>query len=79
MLFNKDDASTSVEQVVKFTRELNINYISYIGSLIYLLSTRLYFSFTVHKLAKFSSNPGKVHFEGFLYLLIYIREIRLWS
>ena len=31
-------------------------------------------SFSVHKLAKFSSNPGKVHFESLVYLLRYIRE-----
>ena len=30
-------------------------------------------SFAVHKLEKFSSNPGKVHFEGFVHLLRYIR------
>ena len=28
----------------------------------------------VHKLAKFSVNPGKVHFEGLIHLLRYIRE-----
>ena len=31
-------------------------------------------SFAVHKLSRFSSNPGKVHLEGFLYLLRYIRD-----
>ena len=31
-------------------------------------------SFTVHKLAKFSANPGKVHFEGLVHLLRYIRD-----
>ena len=30
-------------------------------------------SFTVHKLAKFSANPGKVHFEGLIHLLRYIK------
>ena len=30
--------------------------------------------FTGHKLAKFSANPGKVHFEGLVHLLRYIRE-----
>ena len=32
------------------------------------------FSFAVHKLAKNSSNPGKVHFEGLVHLLRYIRD-----
>ena len=31
-------------------------------------------SFAVHKLAKFSSNPGKVHFEGLVNLLRNIRD-----
>ena len=31
-------------------------------------------SSAVHKLAKFSENPGKVHFEGLVHLLIYIRD-----
>ena len=39
-----------------------------------LLSTSLDLSFSVHKLAKFSSNPGKVHFEVLVHLLRYIRE-----
>ena len=30
-------------------------------------------SFAVHKLAKFSANPGKVHFEGLIHLLRYSR------
>ena len=31
-------------------------------------------SFAVHKLAKFSANPGKVHFEGLVNLLRHIRD-----
>ena len=31
-------------------------------------------SFAVHKLAKFSANPGKVHFEVLVHLLRYIRD-----
>ena len=31
-------------------------------------------SFAVHKLEKFSANPGKVHFEVFVHLLRYIRD-----
>ena len=38
-----------------------------------LLSTRVDLSFAVYKLAKFSSNPGKVHFEGLVHILRYIR------
>ena len=31
-------------------------------------------SFAVHKLAKFSANPGKLHSEGLVHLLRYIRD-----
>ena len=37
------------------------------------MSTRVFLSFAVHKLANFSSNPGKVHFEGLVHLLRYIK------
>ena len=64
MIFTKEDVSTSDEKIERLTREYNIHYRACIGSLIYLLSTRMDLSFAVHKLAKFSANPGKVHFEG---------------
>ena len=31
-------------------------------------------SFSVHKLAKFSANPGKVNFEGLVHFFRYIRD-----
>ena len=31
-------------------------------------------SFALHNLAKFSDKPGKVHFEGLVYLLRYITD-----
>ena len=63
MTFTKEDVSSSDEQVEMLTREYNIRCRACIGSLIYLLSTRVELSFAVHKLAKFSGNPGEVHFE----------------
>ena len=76
MIFTKEDVSTSDEKVEKLTSEYNIHYRACIGSLIYLLFTRVDLSFAVHKLAKFSANPGKVHFEGLVHLLRYIRDNR---
>ena len=73
MIFIKYDASTSYEQVEKLTREFNIHHRACIGSLIYLLSKIVDLSFSVHNLEKFSSNPGKVHFEVLVHLLRYIR------
>ena len=54
MIFIKYDASTINEKVEMLTREFNIQYRTCIGSFIYLLSTRVDFSFAVHKLSKFS-------------------------
>ena len=45
MIFTKEDVSTSDEQVEKLTREYNIHYRTFIGSLIFLLSTRVELSF----------------------------------
>ena len=65
MIFIKEDVSTSDEQVEKLTREYNIHYRACIDSFIYLLSTRVDLSFSVHKLAKFSANPSKCNLPGF--------------
>ena len=79
MIFTTYYASNSDKQVEKLTRELNIHYRACIGSLIYLSSKRVDLSFAVHKLAKFLSKPGKVHFEGLVHLLRYIRDNKtLW-
>ena len=69
MIFTKADAYNSDEQVEKLTREFNIHYKACISSLICFLSTIVDLSFAVHKLANFSSNLGKVHFEGLVNLL----------
>ena len=74
MIFTQDYVSTSDEQVEKLSREFNIHYISCIGFLVYLLYTRVDLSFTVRKLAKLLSNPGKVHFEGLVHFFRYIRN-----
>ena len=65
MIFTKSDVSTSDEQIGNLTTEFNIHYRACIGSLIYSLSIRVDLSFALQKLAKFPSNPGKVHFEVF--------------
>ena len=69
MIFTKDDASISDDQVEKLSKWFNIHYRAFIGSLKYLLSTRVDFIFAVHKLENISSNLGKVYFEGMVHLL----------
>ena len=73
MVCTKANAYISDEQVEKLAREFNIHHIAFIGSLIYVLSIRVYLSFSVHKLEIVSSNSGKVHDEGLVHLLRYIR------
>ena len=45
IILNKTDTYTSDEKVDYLTRKFNIHYRSCMGSLIYLLSTRVYLSF----------------------------------
>ena len=55
------------------TREFNIHYRDWFGSLIHLLYTTVDLGFAVHNLAKFSAKPGKLHSEGLVHLLRLIR------
>ena len=68
-IFTKAGASNSDYQAKKLTREFNTHYRACIGSLIYLLSNRVYLGFSVHNFETFSSNPGKVHSGGLVHLL----------
>ena len=74
MIFTKADKYTIDEQVENLYREFNIHYRACIGSFIYLLPTIVDLSFSLHKLAKFSSNSGKVHFELLVNILRFIRD-----
>ena len=67
MIFTKEDVSTSDEKVEKLTRDFNIHYRA-------CLYKRVDLSFAVHTLLIFPENPGKVHFEGLVHLLRYIRD-----
>ena len=69
MIFTQYDTYTSDDQFEKLTTEFNIHYRACIGSFSYLLSTRVDLSFAVHKLEKFSANPGKLYFEGLVHIL----------
>ena len=74
MIFTKEYASSIDENVEVLFREYNIYYRDFVVSLMYLLSTRVYLRFLVLKLAKFSSYTSKLHFEGLVHLLRYIRD-----
>ena len=74
MIFTKKDASTRNEQVEVLSRQYNIHYRDCVGSMIYILSTRVDLCFSVNNLELFSPNPGKIHFEGLVQLLRYMRD-----
>ena len=61
------------------SREYKIHYRACVGSLFYLLSTRMDLCFAVKNLEKFSSNTGKLHLEGLVNLLRYIRDNKNWG
>ena len=79
MIFTKECASTSYDQVKVLYREYNIQYIYCVEYLIYLLSTRVDKSFAENNLELFSSSPGKVHYESLVHFLRYIRENKNWA
>ena len=62
MIFTKEYASNSDDQVGVLYGEFNIHYRACLGSFIFILSTRVGLCFAVQNLAKLSSNPVKVHF-----------------
>ena len=74
MILDKEDASTSDEQVEVLYIEYNLTYRACVVKLIYLFSTRVDLYFELHKLETFSSNPGKLHFEGLVHFMGYIRD-----
>ena len=74
MIFTKEDASTSDEQVEVLSREYKIHYRYCVVSVIYLSSTRVDLCFAARKLETVSSNLGKVQFEDLVHLLRYIRD-----
>ena len=53
--------------------EYNIHYRDCVGSFICILYKRVDLCFEVHKLERFSSNPGILNFDGLVHLLRYIR------
>ena len=59
MIFTKADSYTNYDKVKKLAQEFNIHYRACIGSLNYLLYTRVELGFAVHKLEKNSSSTSR--------------------
>ena len=74
MVFTKEDDSISDEQFGLLSREYNIHYWDFLGSLIYLLYKKVDLCFGVQNPNLFSSNPSELHFESSVQLLIYIMD-----
>jgi hypothetical protein len=69
-----DDCSQDEVVAEQLEKEYNIDFASSIGSLIYLGMTRCNIVYTVNKLAKFTRQPGRNHYEALLHLLRYLRD-----
>jgi len=69
-----DDCSDNEETSQRLQIEYNIDFASCIGSLIYLGMTRTDIIYSVNKLAKFTRQPGKAHFNALLQLLRYLMD-----
>lgn len=67
-----EDCSVDKDATKQLEREYNIDYASCVGSLIYLAMTRCDITYAVNKLAKFSIQPGRNHFEAMLHVLRYL-------
>ena len=74
MILTKEYGCTNDKQVEVLSRGYKLHYRACVGSMIYLLYKSVDLCFVVHKMEVFSSNIGKVHFEGLVQSLIYIRD-----
>jgi hypothetical protein len=71
---SKDDCSTSPEDIASMK---HFPYQSLIGTLMYaMLGTRPDIAYAVGSLSRFSSNPGKTHWDQALHVLGYLSQTR---
>ena len=73
MLYSLDKIFTCSSLVEAYYLEITTFTTNIVWDHLFILSIRVDLCFAVHKLAKFSSNPGKLYFEGLVHLLRYIR------
>jgi hypothetical protein len=64
-----DDCSSNEDEARRLAKEYSIDFAGCIGSLIYLGMMRCDIVYAVNKLAKFTREPGRNHFEALLHLL----------
>ena len=73
---SKKDSPTTEEQIKETKLRFgNLNYRSVIGALLYVsCCTRPDITYAVNKLAKFSHNPGIIHFRALLHLIGFLKN-----
>ena len=73
---NKKDSHTTEEQIKETKLRFgNLNYRSVIGALLYVsCCTWPDITYAVNKLAKFSHNPGTIHFRALLHLIGFLKN-----
>ena len=71
---SKKDCPETPEESSTMQQEFNIDYVSCVGSLIYISNTCPDMTYGINKLAKFSRNPGQVHILALIHLLRYLSQ-----
>jgi hypothetical protein len=69
-----DDCSVDEADTKRLKSEYNIDFASYVGSLIYLGMTHVDISYAVNKLAKYTRKPRRKHFVALIHLLRYLHD-----
>ena len=70
---SKQDQSANYLKVKELEEEFGFQYSSAIGMLIFLINTTSVLQYAIHKLAKFTALPGRLHFKALIHLLHHIR------
>jgi hypothetical protein len=73
-IYQRADLSQSQAQVVALEAEFEFRYQVVIGCCIWTLNTLPRMQFSIRKLAKAMSCPGRVHFEAVVHLLHHISD-----
>ena len=76
-IFTKKDASNDKASIKALEKHYGYKFPVAVGSVMWLINTYPRINYAVRKLAKFMSNPGKIHFEYMNHLLHHLRCHRL--
>ena len=73
------DCSSSEQEADNLELQYNIDFASFVGSLIYLGMMQTDILYAVNKLAKYTRKLRKIHFVAILHLLHYLRDNTMYG